>query len=356
MLAGQPGDNVATQIETSYAGVFVEKDARIYQGGAIAYAVTGYMLGLAGLFHPSIIVNVMATLLLAHAMVIAAYLIHECAHNNVFRRIGDNARLGRFLSWICGSAYGRYEDIRYKHFRHHVDNADVVWFDYEAFFARHPKVLAITRLLEWFYIPAHDLIMHFVLAFAAFIIPERRGQRLRNAMVILIRGGIFLVLVVFQPRAALLYVIAYLLMMTVLRFMDSLQHDYSYDLTLYEPQNAPRKGNEAWEQEHTFSVPHSLRFEKLNWLTLNFGFHNAHHADMNVPWYRLPALHSELYGDDPARVIPLASQLKLYHRNRVLRVCNPQPADYPKGAAYLRAARAGTGPIGGNAASFLTSF
>ncbi|HEY5654310.1 MAG TPA: hypothetical protein VIS04_00625, partial [Woeseiaceae bacterium] len=51
MLAGQPGDNVATQIETSYAGVFVEKDARMYQGGAIAYAVTGHSLGLAGLFH-----------------------------------------------------------------------------------------------------------------------------------------------------------------------------------------------------------------------------------------------------------------------------------------------------------------
>ena len=355
MLAGQPGDNVATQIETSYAGVFVEKDARIYQGGAIAYAVTGYSLGLAGLFHPSIIVNIPAMLLLAHAMVIAAYLIHECAHNNVFRRIGDNARLGRFLSWICGSAYGRYEDIRYKHFRHHVDNADVVWFDYEAFFARHPKVLAITRLLEWFYIPAHDLIMHFVLAFAAFIIPERRGQRLRNAMVILIRGGIFLALVVFQPRAALLYVIAYLLMMTVLRFMDSLQHDYSYDLTLYEPQNAPRKGNEAWEQEHTFSNPLSFRREWPNWLVLNFGYHNAHHAQMNVPWYRLPKLHRSLFGDSPQNVIPLSAQLKIFHKQRVRRIVGNHTGHEPSGRDYLAAARQAK-VFGGNAASFLTSF
>jgi hypothetical protein len=77
---------------------------------------------------------------------------------------------------------------------------------------------------------------------------------------------------------------------------------------------------------------------------------------MNVPWYRLPELHRELTGNDPARVIPFRSQLKLYHRNRVLRVCNPQPADYPKGRDYLRLARAGEGPIGGNAASFLTSF
>ena len=77
---------------------------------------------------------------------------------------------------------------------------------------------------------------------------------------------------------------------------------------------------------------------------------------MNVSWYRLPALHEELTGGDPARVIPLASQLRLYHRNRVLRICNPQPEDYPQGFEYLSSARAGTGPIGGNAASFLTSF
>ena len=77
---------------------------------------------------------------------------------------------------------------------------------------------------------------------------------------------------------------------------------------------------------------------------------------MNVPWYRLPKLHHELTGGDPNKVIPFGSQLKLYHRNRVRRVCSPQPEDYPKGAEYLRVARTGVGPIGGNAASFLTSF
>ena len=158
------------------------------------------------------------------------------------------------------------------------------------------------------------------------------------------------------PKAALLYCVAYLLLMHVLRFMDALQHDYPYNPTLFNYVEPPHKGDPAWEQEHTFSVPLSLRFPTLNWLTLNFGYHNAHHADMNVPWYRLPALHQQLTDSDPECDIPLASQLRLYHRNRVLRVCNPQPGDYPQGGDYLQAARAGTGPIGGNAASFLTSF
>ena len=221
-------------------------------------------------------------LLLGHAMIIAAYLTHECGHNLVFRSIQGNAKLGRVLSWLCGSSYGAFEDIRYKHFRHHVDVDDVVWFDYEAFFRQHRFVLRVTRFLEWFYIPAHDLIMHFIMAFTSFIIPQRRAQRKRNLAVIIIRGGVYTLLLVFSPKAALLYAIASVFMMTVLRFMDSLQHDYGYNLTLFDFEKPPRKGDYEWEQEHTFSNPHTLRWDWPNWLTLNFGFHNAHHNNMKT--------------------------------------------------------------------------
>jgi omega-6 fatty acid desaturase (delta-12 desaturase) len=100
----------------------------------------------------------------------------------------------------------------------------------------------------------------------------------------------------------------------------------------------------------------SLRFPRLNWLVLNFGYHNAHHADMHQPFFRLPELHREMTGDDPARVVPFRAQLSLYHRNRVKRVYNPQPDGYPKGDDYLVAAQTGHAAVGGNAASFLTSF
>ncbi len=338
------------------ASILKERAGRLYNGLAVTYALGAYGLGLYGLFRPEWLVNIAATVLLAHSMVIAAYLIHECGHQLVFRSSKHNALLGRVMSWLCGAAYGTYEDMRYKHFRHHVDNDDVVWFEYQAYFEKHPRVLGLTRVLEWFYIPAHDLIMHFIMVFTSFIIPQRRDQRLRNVVVIVVRGSLFVAACIWFPRVALLYVLAYLLMMHVLRFMDALQHDYDYNATLFEYVRPPHKGDAAWEQEHTFSVPISLRYPRLNWLTLNFGYHNAHHFDMNVPWYRLPELHRELTNDDPARVIPFAAQLKLYHRNRVLRVCNPQPDDYPQGEQYLATARTGLGPIGGNAASFLTSF
>ena len=333
-----------------------EPEGLRYNGAAVVYAIAGYGLGFAGLFHSSWFANIPAMILLAHSMTIAAYVIHECGHTLILKCSRHNAVLGRFMSWICGAAYGTYEDMRYKHFRHHVDNDDVVWFEYDEFFDKHPLVMRAARGLEWLYIPAHDLIMHFIMVFTSFIIPERRDQRARNLKVIAIRGGAYLVLLVFFTKVAVLYAIAYMMMVQVLRFMDMLQHDYPYNATLFDYAEPPHKGDCDWEQEHTFSNPVSLRYARLNWLTLNFGYHNAHHADMNLPWYRLPALHREMTGDDPQRVIPFVSQLKLLHRNRLLRVFNPQPDDYPQGDSYLRAARAGAGAIGGNAASFLTSF
>ncbi|MDA0993988.1 MAG: fatty acid desaturase [Proteobacteria bacterium] len=332
-----------------------DSDGLWFQGGAVIYVVIAYVVGWAGLFPGSLLVNSGAVLLLAHAMVIAAYMIHECGHNLVFRSIQQNAKLGRVLSWFCGSAYGTYEDIRYKHFRHHVDNDDVVWFDYEKFFDDHPAALRVTRFVEWFYIPAHDLIMHFIMVFTSFIIPKRKNQRRRNLVVIVVRGSIFVSLIVFFPKVAGLYVVAYLLMMTVLRFMDSVQHDYPYSLTLFEFGKPPRKGNFEWEQEHTFSNPHTLKAEWPNWLTLNFGFHNAHHADMTIPWYRLPAKHREMFGGDPTVVIPLSAQLKIFHKQRVRRIVGNHEGVVPEGKEFLKAARRAE-VYGGNAASFLTSF
>lgn len=326
-----------------------------YNGAAVAYSILAYVAGFAGLFAASWLTNLGAVLLLAHAMTVAAYLIHECGHNLVFRRHAHNAMLGRFMSWLCGAAYGTYEDMRYKHFRHHVDNDDVVWFDYERFFAEHPVVLKVTRVLEWFYIPAHDLIMHSIMVFTSFVIPQRRDQRRRNLLVILIRGGIFLALIIWLPKVAILYALSYMLMMTLLRFMDSLQHDYPYSLTLFDFDKPERKGDFAWEQEHTFSNPQSLKYEAANWLTLNFGFHNAHHDDMTIPWYRLPGKHRQMFGEDPGSVIPLSAQLKIFHKQRVRRIVGNHEGTEPSGRDFLLAAQRAE-VYGGNAASFLTSF
>ena len=339
--------------------LFHEPRGMVFHGGAVIYAVTGYMVGWYGLFSVNWLINLGATLWLAHAMVIAAYMIHECGHNTVFRSNDNNARLGRFLNWICGSCYGKFEDIRYKHFRHHMDNDDSVWFVYDDFWEKHPWAARVTQFFEWFYIPMHEFLMHFILVFSSFIIPQRRDQRTRNIVVILIRGGIFLTVLFLYPKAALLYFVAYVLMLQILRFMDSLQHDYGSNPILFEQDAPSRYGGRANEQLHTFSVPLSMKYIPINWLTLNFGFHNAHHLRPTVPWYRLPEYHREKLGWDPDRVVPFKTQAKIFHKYRVNRVVHSggdldgRPS--PMQEDYLQAVRAGE-VYGGNAVSFLISF
>jgi hypothetical protein len=98
--------------------------------------------------------------------------------------------------------------------------------------------------VKWFYIPAHDMVTHFIMVFGAFIIPARRPQRSRSAIVISIRAGAYFLAAVadFFPDAALGYVVAYLIMMTVLRFMDALQHDYGGIPVLFEDVKMPAPG------------------------------------------------------------------------------------------------------------------
>ena len=333
-------------------------DGLLYHGAAVSYAVVGYAVGLFGILVGPWYVNALAMLLLSHAMVIAAYMVHEAGHNTVFKRQRHNERLGYVMSWLCGASYNKFEDIRFKHHRHHVENDDIVWFDYEKFFLDYPFVHRLTCILEWLYIPAHEIVMHGVMVVNSFVIPQRRKQRVYNVTIILIRTALFGVLALYSLKAALLYVTAYLIMMIVLRFMDSLQHDYDYTLTLFSPERSPHRGDLEWEQEHTFSVPLSLKYPWVNWLTLNFGYHNAHHAKPQEPWYRLPAIHAEMFGDNPAAVIPFWQQVKIYHRGRVARLVkwdeSAEDAPTPEGREFLEAAQAGQ-LYGGNAASFLTA-
>ena len=158
-------------------------------------------------------------------------------------------------------------------------------------------------------------------------------------------------------KAGLLYVLSYLLMVTILRFMDSLEHDYPYRLNLYTDEPSPFKGDLDWEQEHTFSPVISLRFQRINWLVLNFGYHNAHHAKPTTPWFRLPELHRKLFGSNPDTIIPFLAQIRIFHKYRVNRIMHDDPASSNRdveGMEFLRAAQRAE-VDGGNAASFLTS-
>lgn len=171
-----------------------------------AYVIVGYFGGISLLLlaaNPWLLLA--GTLLTAHAMVIAAYLLHECGHNTLFRRNEHNARLGRVLNWIAASAYARFEDIRSKHMRHHVDNTDVIAFDHVAFLHRHPRLRRLIEVLEWAYIPALPVMMHWTQILLPFVWESRRHLQGRVLGVVAVRSTIFLLVLAWNPLAAALW-------------------------------------------------------------------------------------------------------------------------------------------------------
>ncbi|MCC2637253.1 MAG: fatty acid desaturase [Moraxellaceae bacterium] len=293
-----------------------------------SYAIGGYALGLFLITRDAPLALVAGTLLLGHAMVIAAFLFHECAHNTIFASNKDNARLGNVLIWICGGIYCRYEQLRHKHFRHHVDRADVVAYDYRPVLARHPQLVKLITALEWAYVPALDIYHHVMVLVLPFTRESREDDRTRVAGLLLLRVVLFAALGLYAPLALPAYFVAWMLMLTVLRFMDAFQHSYEVAENLDSPRAPlPAHRDAAFEVRNTFTNLHSLRHPWLNLFTLNFGYHNAHHEKPAEPWHHLPALHAQYYGEHCPQNVPFSEQLAAYHRHRLTRVLSADAPD-----------------------------
>lgn len=332
-------------------GVFRYEDGVWPNLMALCYVVVGYIVGFAMLLAEEWYINLLGVMLLAHSMTIAAYLIHECAHNTIFATSRHNERLGRLLNWLTGGCYGDYSALQHKHFRHHVDKADVVAFDYRPLLRHHPVLLWLMQRLEWGYIPALDIMMHTLQMVLPFIRPAYAHNRRRVIVISLLRGSLFVLLAWYSLKAALLYLVAYFLMMHVLRFMDAFQHTYEIFETLELPRgDEGRRFDRAYEHANTYSNLISRSYPWLNLLVLNFCYHNAHHFKQAVPWYQLPALHTQLYGDDDSQLIPFRNQLWSYHKHRVARLDNdidePPTEGVEKGRAF----------VGVDGVNFLTAF
>jgi fatty acid desaturase len=318
---------------------------------AIAYALTGYAGGLWMMATGGLLVAMLGTLWFAHALILAAYLFHEFAHDTIFARHEANSWGGVLMTWLTGSCYARYEHLRHKHIRHHVDRADVISLDTKALLHTVPSALRRFELmLEWWYVPAVELLMHGFVIALPFLREERHAERTRVLVILAVRGAAFATLGYYAPQALLLYGIAYLIMITVLRFADAFQHTYD-TYAILESAKVPedKVRDKVYEQANTYSNLVSLRWPVLNLLMLNFPFHNAHHAQLAAPWYRLPLLHRKLYGGSLRQVIPMSRLLIPFHRYRVKRVLSPDYGEVDTATGNTKSF------IGAVSVSFLTA-
>lgn len=331
--------------------IFRYNDSATPNALALGYTALGYIASLALLVAPSGWLNAMGVLLLAHSLVYSAYFLHEFAHGTIFKTNAANQRGGTTMSWINGSCYAPFSDLRRKHMRHHIDRADVITFDYKRFLRTAPAwVRALVVALEWAYIPAVEFIMRAYVMLLPFLAPERVAGRKRILFVLAVRLTFFAALAWISPKAVVLYFVAYVLFVTVLRFADAYQHTYDAFAVLAGgsiPNDKVR--DHDYEQHNTYSNLVSLGHPWLNLLLLNFSYHNAHHEKPTAPWYRLPALHRELYSGEDVQVLPMASLLRGFHRHRVKRVLSD---DYGVVTTGARKAEDFYGAVG---VSFLTA-
>lgn len=337
----------------STTSVFRDADGRWPNGLALGFVLLGWPAGIAMLGLGPWWVNALGVAVVTVALTWSAYFIHEFAHHAIFKSAAANERWGVLMSWINGSCYAPFADLRRKHMRHHVERADVVTFDVRGFLLRAPSAVRATVLaLEWLHIPAVEFLMRGFVIALPFRDPQRHAARGRILGIAAVRLTAIALLGWWSLQALALYALAYLLFVHLLRFADCFQHTYdAYPIQGDAPIPQDKLRDKAYEQANTYSDVVGIDAPVLNLLWLNFGFHNAHHERPTLPWYKLPAFHRQLYGPVNAQVITVRELLKAYHVHRVRRVLSP---DYGRVEPLGTPGRA-DGFIGAVGVSFLTA-
>jgi fatty acid desaturase len=339
---------VNTAVQSAPRSLFRDRTAALANTAMLLWVGLGWLASFACMGAPSIPLDILGVLLCAHTMVLAAYLIHEAGHQTLFAVQWANSAVGEAMNFIAGSAYGSFERIRHMHIRHHMDRADVTCFDFKGLMQRRPAVRRTLEILEWWYVPATEVLMHLQVVWRPMFSRSQRRHLPRAMAMLALRGCLLVLLGMWSIKALLLYFVAAGLLLHVLNFFDAFHHTFEQFFVEADQPVPMHDRDRAYEQDNTYSNLVSARFPWLNLLILNFGYHNAHHQRASVPWYRLPGYHRSLYGDRTPAVMPLSELLRSWHRNRVRRVSSD---DY--GVPRQGAGRA-DGFVGAHGVSFLT--
>ena len=327
--------------------MFRDRTDAIANTGVLAATGLAWLgsFALMGAHHP--LANALGVVLCAHSMVVAAYLVHEAAHQTLFALPRANQWAGEAVNFIAGS-YAAFERIRHIHIRHHLDRADLICFDYKDLMRRHRALRRALEVLEWAYIPATEVLMHLQVIWRPFLVRSQRRYLPRTAAVLAVRLALLALLGLWSVKALLLYFLAVLLELHVLNFFDAFHHTFEQLVVTPEEPVSMQGRDRTYEQANTYSNLIAERHPWLNFLIINFCYHNAHHHRPSVPWWRLPSLHRDLYGDRTLAVLPLSELLTTWHRNRVRRVLADQYGATGSGA------RPADQFVGTHGVSFLT--
>eukprot|EP00977_Amphora_coffeiformis_P005254 scaffold1123_cov168-Amphora_coffeaeformis.AAC.22 len=262
----------------------------------------------------------------AHGRVIASYLVHEAAHASVFLDPAANRAFGIACLWLAGCPYADFAHVKSMHISHHKDRADSVEFEYRQF-CNLPVVKHVVLALEFCFVPMVEIIMHVRTALYPILCSSDAAvtpSRWKSAWIGTPVMCAFYLMVWHLGGYAVLvpHLIAGACVLHFLALNDAFQHTYEV-ITLEEVNKGPGNRTAKYEEDNTYSTVMSVDYPWLNLLVLNFGYHNAHHTKAITPWYNLPKLHYDLYGEESnshQQVLPFPQLLSSWYHHRLRRV------------------------------------
>lgn len=270
-------------------------------------------------------VSAFGAILYSWSMVAAWYLVHDCSHRLVYVSRFSNQLLGEILSAMTGNLYFSFTYYCRDHNRHHIEKVDIVGVDiHDLLWKSNKYVKSFLLALEWAYIPAvyFYVKLHYI---GEILLQASVAERSRCVLSLLFYAGFGLAFFTISPLILLWTALAVAVRIHVIRCIDAFQHSFE---ELDDDQPLQARGDNNFEQLHTYSFPVSTKIPWLNMLVLNFGFHNAHHALPSCPWYHLPRLDRAIsrfqvqYSQEtgiPA-YLPIQAMFGPYHRHRVSRI------------------------------------
>ncbi len=310
-----------TSSKISSLNRYLHQDKPAWNAIALLYTLSSYIGGITLILQPNGWLNVVGVIFLTHGLILSAYLTHEFMHGTIFSSMKWNAAFGTVMLWLNGACYTRFQDLARLHIAHHIERVDFCRFNLAQFLNSLPTLLRKGLLiLEWLHFPALAFLTRFRSMTAPFWMAERQAERWHVVIVAGIRSSLFVLLGFVSLKALLLYFVAYISMINILRFVDCFQHTYE----VIEIGSPIPKLDRAHEQANTFSNPISLKYRWLNLLLLNFGYHNAHHELMKCPWHSLPDLDRELIKSTKVNYVTLPQLVRNYHCFRISRIFSEQ--------------------------------
>jgi fatty acid desaturase len=283
----------------------------------VSYCIIGYITGVALVLQDSYVSGILGTMIVAHTTVWSALLTHEFMHNTIFASKRLNVIFGSLMTIISGACYVSYQRLRQQHLDHHRHNVGYDGFSItEWVMTLQPMLRRLILALEYVYFPILSIVARCRALLIPFVLAEHRPLRRRIVVVLLLRCLAYAVAFSISPVSILWLFLAHIIVLNIFRVFDCFHHTFDI-IPLGTP--AP-KTDRAYEQEHTYSSLISRKRPWLNWIVLNYGFHNAHHQFPAANWVDLPRHDRALYNTNESHCIYFLDLLRWYHHNRIARI------------------------------------